>query len=356
MNIFNQEGAAILEFWAVVTVVLTLGYFANSNIEIKRKTPEETIKIKPIVRYVEKNPVSYALENTSVSAYKTVPVHNAHRFQTPKRFKSSQNVIRKVNRTAHIKPFVSNKDNLLGYKGACMKYPFSSKVFHVDVKYPVATYFSLPVGVSIISASFIANTAATGFSSNILNGKKIVSGSPPNEQEHIIIQPVGYDSHDAQILVFTSAGTLNIMLHVVNKKQDEPMYCVEWVLPPPEPVIKKRSRTITVDSNYKINGNWVDWESCNWLPEVWNDGRQTYIKYKEVMRDREHPVLFGLYKTSFFQFTKKTQVKSSFDSESLTQIVDGVPKELVLAMGKKELMIKRLKFEIVEVGQNENRL
>jgi hypothetical protein len=56
------------------------------------------------------------------------------------------------------------------------------------------------------------------------------------------------------------------------------------------------------------------------------------------------------------KFRKKTQVKSSYDFESLTQIVDGVPKELVLAMGKKELKIKRLKFEIVEVGQNENRL
>ncbi|KPA14554.1 Conjugal transfer, TrbG/VirB9/CagX [Candidatus Magnetomorum sp. HK-1] len=355
MNILKQEGAAILEFWAVVTVVLTLGLFANSNIEIKKRTPEETIKIKPIVKYVEKNPVSHAFENTSIPVYKKVPIHH-NRFQTPKMFKSSQSVIRKVNRSAHIKPFIANKGNLLGYKGACMKYPFSSKVFHVDVKYPVATYFSLPVGVSIISASFIADTAATGFSSNILNGKKIVSGTPPDEQEHIIIQPIGNESKDAQILVFTSAGTLNIMLHVVKKKQDEPMYCVEWVLPPPEPVIKKRRRTITVDSNYEINGNWNDWESCYWLPEVWNDGRQTYIKYKEMMRDREHPVLFGTYKTSFLKFTKKTQIKSSYDSESLTQIVDGVPKALVLTMGKKELEINRLKFEILEVGVNENRL
>ncbi|KPA15143.1 Conjugal transfer, TrbG/VirB9/CagX, partial [Candidatus Magnetomorum sp. HK-1] len=248
------------------------------------------------------------------------------------------------------------KDNLLGYKGACMKYPFSSKVFHVDVKYPIASYFSLPVGVSIISASFIADTAATGFSSNILNGKKIVSGTPPNEQEHIIIQPVGYDSKDAQILVFTSAGTLNIMLHVVKKKQEEPMYCVEWVLPPPKPVIKKRSRTITVDSNYKINGNWDDWESCYWLPEVWNDGRQTYIKYNEIMKAREHPVLFELYKTNIFHLTKKILIKNSYDSKSLTHIIDGVPKEMMLVMGKQELVIKRLKFQIIEVGQNENRL
>ncbi|KPA19061.1 hypothetical protein MHK_000720, partial [Candidatus Magnetomorum sp. HK-1] len=36
-------------------------------------------------------------------------------------------------------------------------------------------------------------------------------------------------------------------------------------------------------------------------------------------------------------------------------IIDGVPETLVLAMGNKELIIKRLKFEIVEVGQNENR-
>ncbi|KPA14721.1 Conjugal transfer, TrbG/VirB9/CagX [Candidatus Magnetomorum sp. HK-1] len=353
MNMLKQEGSVILEILTVVSVLLTFGVFANSTYEVKKRTPEEPVKIKPIIKYVE-NPVSHVLKKTTVPVYKAIPVHN--QFQLPKNFKSSQSVIRRVNKTAHIKPFIGNQDNLLGYKGACMKYPFSSKVFHVDVKYPVATYFSLPVGVSIISANFIVDTATTAFSSNILNGEKIVSGTLPNIQEHIIIQPVGNESKDAQILVFTTAGTLNIMLHVVKKIQDEPMYCVEWILPPPEPVMKKRNQTLTVDSNYKINGNWDDWESCYWKPDIWNDGRQTYIKYNEVMRDQEHPVLFGVYKTTFLKFTKKTQINSSYDSESLTQIIDGVPNELVLVMGKKELMIKRLKFEIVEVGQNENRL
>jgi hypothetical protein len=355
MNILKQDGTAIFEIFTVFTIIISLGVYGSSIYEIKKRNPddEKIVKIKPVIQYVE-NPVSHILKKTPAPSYKSLPVHN--QFQIPKKFKSSQAVIRRVNKTAHIKPFIGNKENLLGYKGACMKYPFSSKVFHVDVKYPVATYFSLPPGVSILSASFIADTASTGFSSNILNGKKIVSGTSKNEQEHIIIQPIGYDSHDAQILVFTSAGTLNIMLHVMKNKQDKPMYCVEWVLPPPEPVIKKRSRTITVDSNYKINGNWEEWESCYWLPEVFNDGRQTFIKYKEIMRDREHPVLFGVYKTSFFNFTKKIQVTSSYDSESLTQIVDGIPKELVLAMGKKELIIKHLKFEIVEAVKNESRL
>ncbi|KPA10312.1 hypothetical protein MHK_009488, partial [Candidatus Magnetomorum sp. HK-1] len=131
MNILKQEGVAILEFLSVVTVILTLGVFANSNYEVKSKTPEEIIKIKPVIRYIEKNPVNHALdvtpvlENSYVPVYKKKPVHH-NRFQTPKKFKSSQTVIQKVNRNAHIKPFIANKDNLLGYKGACMKYPFSS--------------------------------------------------------------------------------------------------------------------------------------------------------------------------------------------------------------------------------------
>ncbi|KPA09015.1 hypothetical protein MHK_010776, partial [Candidatus Magnetomorum sp. HK-1] len=138
MNIFKQEGAAVLEFWAVVNVAIILGFYSYSSYEIKKISPEETVKIKPIIKYVEKNPVSHALENTSIPVYKTISVRENNQFQTPKKFKSSQAVIRKVNKNAHLKPFIAKKDNLLGYKGACMKYPFSSKVFHVDVKYPVA--------------------------------------------------------------------------------------------------------------------------------------------------------------------------------------------------------------------------
>jgi Conjugal transfer protein. len=90
------------------------------------------------------------------------------------------------------------------------------------------------------------------------------------------------------------------------------------------------------------------------MPKVWNDGRQTYIKYNVAMREQEHPVLFGVYKTSFLNLIRKTQIKNSYDSKNLTHIVDGLPDEFILAMGEQELMIKRVKFNI-EVSQNENK-
>jgi len=339
----KQKGSGILEFFTLITILFPIAFYTVSVYEIRERRPNEIIKIKPVIQYIEKNPVSSIMDTPIV----------VNQYQTPQRFKSSQTIIRKMNRNAHIKPFIGNKNNNLGYKDACMTYPFSSKIFHVDVKYPIASYFSLPVGVSILSANFITDTGSTGFNSNLITGNKIISGNPPNKKEHIIIQPIGLDTPDAQILIFTTAGPLNIMLHVKNNKYDEPMYCVEWILPPP-PVIKDEPlKTIMVDSNYEMNGNWLNWESCHWIPQVWNDGRQTFIKYNEIIK--EHPVLFGVYQTSFLKRKKRTQINTRYDSKNSTQIIDGLPDELVLVMGTKELQIKRLQFKI-EVGQDENKL